>query len=143
MESDGITDEQISFSSRKRNDTKIVRLHHTGTTWIADKKDINPWLQVDLRAQNTEVTRVATQGSHQHNKWVKKYKLQYSNYGVRFQNYKEQGETISKVKLNSNFPVCSLSSLLGQKNPLCNESFVTRFVTMHESAAVQENCCDI
>ena len=165
MESDGITDEQISFSSRKRNDTKIVRLHHTGTTWIADKKDINPWLQVDLRAQNTKVTRVATQGSHQKKKRVKKYKLQYSNYGVRFQNYKEQGETISKVKLirgsdgflnmscslytkpssflNSNFPVSSLSSLLGQKNPLCNESFVTRFVTMHESAAVQENCCDI
>nr|XP_058958801.1 uncharacterized protein LOC131785858 [Pocillopora verrucosa] len=96
MESDGITDEQISFSSRKRNDTKIVRLHHTGTTWIADKKDINPWLQVDLRAQNTKVTRVATQGSHQKKKRVKKYKLQYSNYGVRFQNYKEQGETISK-----------------------------------------------
>ena len=165
MESGGITDEQISFSFRKRNNTKIVRLHHTGTTWIADKKDINQWLQVDLRAQNTKVTRVATQGSHQHNKWVKKYKLQYSNYGARFQNYKEPGQTISKVKLirgsdgflnmscslytkpssffNLNFPVCSLSSLLGQKNPLCNENFVTRFVTMHESAAVQENCCDI
>ena len=99
MESDGITDEQISFSSRKRNDTKIVRLHHTGTTWIADKKDIYQWLQVDLRAQNTKVTRVSTQGSHQHNKWVKKYKLQYSNYGVRFQNYTEQGQTISKVKV--------------------------------------------
>ena len=145
MESGAITDEQISFSSEKHNNEhkKIVRLHHTERTWIADRNDTNPWLQLDLRAQNTEVTRVATQGSHQHNKWVKKYKLQYSNYGVRFQNYKEQGETISKVKLNSNFPVCSLSSLLGQKNPLCNESFVTRFVTMHESAAVQENCCDI
>ena len=66
-------------------------------TWIANNEDSKPWLQIDLRAQNTEVTRVATQGSQK--KWVKKYKLQYSNYGVRFQNYTEQGQTISKVKL--------------------------------------------
>ena len=99
MESGAITNGQISFSFRKSNNTTIVRLHHTGKTWIADENDIYQWLQLDLRAQNTEVTRVATQGSHQHNKWVKKYKLQYSNYGVRFQNYKEQGKTISKVKL--------------------------------------------
>ena len=101
MESGAITDEQISFSSEKHNNEhkKIVRLHQTGTTWIAKKEDSNPWLQLDLRAQNTEVTRVATQGSHQHKKWVKKYKLQYSNYGVRFQNYTEQGQTVSKVKL--------------------------------------------
>ena len=100
MESGAITDEQITSSSQKHKDNaKIVRLHHTGTTWIADKKDINPWLQVDLRAQNTKVTRVATQGSHQKKKRVKKYKLQYSNYGVRFQNYTEQGQTISKVKV--------------------------------------------
>ena len=101
MESGAITDEQITFSSQQHNneDKKIIRVHQIGTTWIAKKGDSNPWLQLDLRAQNTEVTRVATQGSHQHNKWVKKYKLQYSNYGVRFQNYTEQGQTISKVKL--------------------------------------------
>ena len=99
MESGAITNGQISFSSQKRINTAIVRLHHTGRTWIADENDIYQWLRLDLRAQNTEVTRVATQGSHQHNKWVKKYKLQYSNYGVRFQNYAEQGQTISKVKL--------------------------------------------
>ena len=61
MENDVITDEQISFSSQEENDAKIVRLHHKGTTWVADRKDSNPWLQLDLRAQNTEVTRVATQ----------------------------------------------------------------------------------
>ena len=99
MESGAITDGQLSFSYQKENDAKIVRLHHTERNWIADENDTNPWLQLDLRAQNTKVTRVATQGSHQHNKWVKKYKLQYSNYGVRFQKYKEQGQTISKVKL--------------------------------------------
>ena len=99
MESGAITNGQISFSFQKSYNTAIVRLHHTGRTWIADENDIYQWLQLDLRAQNTEVTRVATQGSHHHNKWVKKYKLQYSNYGVRFQNYTEQGKTISKVKL--------------------------------------------
>ena len=99
MESGAITDEQITFSSQKHNNEhkNIVRLHQTGKTWIAKKEDSNPWLQLDLRAQNTEVTRVATQGSQK--KWVKKYKLQYGNYGVRFQNYTEQGQTISKVKL--------------------------------------------
>ena len=99
MESCLITDEQISFSFQERNNMKVVRLHSTQKSRIAYVEDFNRWLQLDLRAQNTEVTRVATQGSHQHNKWVKKYKLQYSNYGVRFQNYKEQGQTISKVKL--------------------------------------------
>ena len=99
MESGLITDEQISFSFQEKNNMKVVRLHSTQKSRIANVEDFNQWLQLDLRAQNTEVTRVATQGSHQHNKWVKKYKLQYSNYGVRFQNYTEQGQTISKVKL--------------------------------------------
>ena len=99
MESGLITDEQISFSFQEKNNMKVVRLHCTQKSRIAYVEDFNQWLQLDLRAQNTEVTRVATQGSHQHNKWVKKYKLQYSNYGVRFQNYTEQGQTIPKVKL--------------------------------------------
>ena len=99
MESCLIIDEQISFSFQEKNNMKVVRLHSTQKSRIAYVGDFNQWLQLDLRAQNTEVTRVATQGSHQHDKWVKKYKLQYSNYGVRFQNYKEQGQTISKVKL--------------------------------------------
>ena len=99
MESGLITDEQISFSFQEKNNMKVVRLHSTQKSRIAYVEDSNQWLQLDLRAQNTEVTRVATQGSHQHNKWVKKYKLQYSNYGVRFQSYTEQGQTIPKVKL--------------------------------------------
>ena len=44
MESGAITDEQITFSSQKHKDNaKIVRLHHTGKTWIPDNKDSNPW----------------------------------------------------------------------------------------------------
>ena len=99
MESGLITDEQISFSFQEKNNMKVVRLHSTQKSRIAYVEDSNQWLQLDLRAQNTEVTRVSTQGSHQHDKWVKKYKLQYSNYGVRFQSYTEQGQTIPKVKL--------------------------------------------
>ena len=37
MESGAIIDEQISFSSQEENNTKVVRLHHTGKTWIADR----------------------------------------------------------------------------------------------------------
>ena len=40
MESGAITDGQLSFSSQKENNAKIVRLHHTGRTWIADENDI-------------------------------------------------------------------------------------------------------
>ncbi|RMX46456.1 hypothetical protein pdam_00000545 [Pocillopora damicornis] len=81
MESGLLTDEQISFSFQEKYNTKVVRLHHTRKSRIAYVEDSNQWLQLDLRAQNTEVTRLSTQGSHQHDKWVKKYKLQYSNYG--------------------------------------------------------------
>ena len=42
MESGAIIDEQISLSSQEENEAKIVRLHHTGTTWIADRNDYNP-----------------------------------------------------------------------------------------------------
>ena len=98
MESGTITEEQISVSSREQNVGKSVRLHHTGKTWVADRNRLNEWLQLDLRAQHTKVTRVATQGSSQGKYRVKKYKLQYSNYGVRFQYYREQGQTPVKVK---------------------------------------------
>ena len=98
MESGAIKQEQISVSSCIRRIVKNTRLHDTEKTWIADWTDSTPWLQLDLRAQHTKVTRVATQGSHRKSYWVEKYKLQYSNYGVRFQYYREQGQTIAKVK---------------------------------------------
>jgi len=47
-----------------------------------------------------KVTRVATQGRYSvYNQWVTKYKLQYSDDGVNFQYYKEQGQTTDKVIL--------------------------------------------
>jgi hypothetical protein len=44
------------------------------------------------------VTRVATQGRNGgYTQWVKRYKLQYSNDGVKFQYYREQRQTADKV----------------------------------------------
>lgn len=65
--------------------------------WSTSFKDTNPWLQVDLGSVYTKVTRVATQGSHSQNQWVTKYKLQYSDDGLNFQNYMEKGQSTDKV----------------------------------------------
>ena len=66
--------------------------------WSARKNDKNQWLQIDLQASYTKVTAVASQGRNQVNQWVTKYKLQYSNDGVTFQYYREQGQTVDKVR---------------------------------------------
>ncbi len=68
----------------------------------ARTNDANQWLQVDLRNTYTRVTRVATQGRNAVNQWVTKYKLQYSNDGVNYQYYREQGKNENKVKSFSN-----------------------------------------
>ncbi|XP_078371862.1 lactadherin-like [Oculina patagonica] len=64
--------------------------------WAAYKSDISQWLQIDLGNLNTIVAGVATQGRSDHNSWVIKYKLQYSNDGANFQYYKEQGQIADK-----------------------------------------------
>ena len=66
-------------------------------SWSASRSDLHQWLQVDLGTENTKVTRVATQGRNDYDQWVAKYKLQYSNNGTNFQNYREQGQTVDKV----------------------------------------------
>ena len=74
--------------------------------WAAGRSDVNQWLQADLGSLQI-VQVVATQGRNYnenwqygyHTQWVTKYKLQYSNDGVTFQYYKEQGEV--KVKTNN------------------------------------------
>ena len=49
-------------------------------------------MQIDLGNQHTKVTRVATQGRNAaYSQWVTKYKLQYSDDGVNFQYYQENG----------------------------------------------------
>ena len=60
--------------------------------WTAWKIDGYQWLQVDLGSQFTRVTGVATQGREDRDRWVTKYKLQYSNETTQFQYYKEKGQ---------------------------------------------------
>ena len=58
---------------------------------------MNQWLQVDLGSENFKITRVATQGRKESAEWVTSYKLQYSDDGVTFHYYKEQGQASDKV----------------------------------------------
>ena len=67
-------------------------------SWSTKRNDLHQWIQVDLGNDNTKVTRVATQGRTDASQWVTKYKLQYSIDGVNFQYYREQGQTVDKVK---------------------------------------------
>ena len=104
MENGTISDAQISASSQWSADYAAIqgRLHFKtipqyGGSWSAHKSDLQQWLQVDLGSQYTQVTRVATQGRHDYSQWVTRYKLQYSNDGVNFQYYREQGQNADKV----------------------------------------------
>ena len=105
MASGAISDEQISASSQHDDNHAATqgRLHFQKTgkkqgAWAAATKDVNQWLQIDLRSYYTRVKRVATQGRNGYDQWVAKYKLQYSNNGENFRFYREQGQTTDKVK---------------------------------------------
>ena len=105
MENGDILDGQISASSELDVDNAAIqgRLYFkvTGTkrgAWSAAQSDRKQWLQVDLGSQFTKVTRIATQGQNGGNtQWVRRYKLQYSDDGVSFQNYREEGQSSNKV----------------------------------------------
>jgi len=105
MENGAIRDEQISASSQWDSNHAAIqgRLYFQATSskagsWSARTNDVNQWLQIDLRKQQTNVTRIATQGRDGHNQWVISYKLQYSDDGQNFHYYREQGQTTDKVK---------------------------------------------
>ena len=108
MESRAITNAQITASSEVNHKHAASNarlnfqeiLHEAAGAWVADGSDDNPWLQVDLGAQYTKVTRVATQGrnSSQYSQWVTKYKLQYCDKNEEFQYYREPGQDADEVK---------------------------------------------
>ena len=109
MESGEISDYQISASSEWDSFHAAIygRLQLAATpgkdggAWSSAISDANQWLQVDLGIHSSSViTRVATQGRDDgtHRQWVTKYKLQYSNDGINFQYYREQGQTADKVR---------------------------------------------
>lgn len=112
MENGDISDAQITASTswNSNHAPAQARLNFQETavkagSWAAAVNDVNQWLQIDLHDTNTVVAGVASQGRDYssswygpHSQWVTKYKLQYSNDGVSFDYYKEQGQTSAKVK---------------------------------------------
>ena len=108
MESQRITDAQITASSEHNSihAASHARLNFqeipnkAAGAWVANASDNNTWLQVDLGAQYTKVTRVATQGRNCLNcsQWVTKYKLQYGDKEEKFQYYGEPGQDTDEVK---------------------------------------------
>ena len=104
MESGTIPDNHIRASSQLDSSHAPFngRLHFQGNgfkagSWSAGRNDLNQWLQIDLGSQYTKVTRVATQGRNAHSQWVTRYKLMYSNDGVKFQYYRDQGKPADEV----------------------------------------------
>ena len=104
MENKAITDRQIGAStewnvnySPSGSRLNTVKKGNKYGAWTARKNDNNPFLQIELGDNKTKVTRIATQGSSDWDEWVKTYKLQYSDDGVNFQYYREQGQTEDKV----------------------------------------------
>ena len=110
-------DSQLSASSQwdGNHDPSQGKLNYQESriksgAWAAALNNGHQWLQVDLGSQKT-VRTLATQGRNydphwphgSHAQWVTKYKLQYSNDGLHFQHYKEQGAV--KVKANILFIV--------------------------------------
>ena len=70
-----------------------------GGAWSAAENDIKQWLQVDLGSNSTRVTGLATQGRDDYDWWVIEYNLLYSSYqNSNFENYREMGQTVAKVK---------------------------------------------
>lgn len=109
MESGDITDDQITASSEYNSKYGWVHARlKKGGFWAAKRNDANQWIQVDLGKIMT-VKGVATQGRpSSYLQYVTKYKLQYSNDGQTFSDYKEEGKSSAKVLNNRSH--CSVES---------------------------------
>ena len=59
-------------------------------------ENTNQWLQVDLR-NTARVIGIATQGRHDYDQWVTKYKLQYGDDGQTYSIYRRNGDTSDTV----------------------------------------------
>ena len=101
MESGAITDSQITCSSQWNSDYACSRARlNKGTIWAARTNNANQWIQVDLGKIMT-LKGVATQGRpSSFLQCVTKYKLQYSNDGQTFSDYKEGGRPSAAVRNN-------------------------------------------
>ncbi|KAM7452301.1 EGF-like repeat and discoidin I-like domain-containing protein 3 [Porites harrisoni] len=103
MESGEISNGQVSASSEWDGNHAAIqaRLYFEAAlgkagSWSAKYNNLDQWLQIDLGSKHTLVTGLATQGRNGYGQWVTKYKVQYSNNGVNFQYYMEQGQAAIK-----------------------------------------------
>ena len=99
IEKGAITDGQISSSSQldENHEASQGRLNLKGS-WSAYANDAKQWLQIDLGSIPVTVTGVATQGSNFQSQWVINYTLKYSDDGLNFQLYKQQGQSEHTVR---------------------------------------------
>ncbi|KAL9968117.1 hypothetical protein ACROYT_G026449 [Oculina patagonica] len=102
MESGLITDAQITASSQYDANHAAIqgRLNFLAGGgkqggWSARSNNPSQWIQIDL-ARYTKVTQVVTQGRNAFNQWVTKYRLQYSEDGLHYRFYYEQGQNSPK-----------------------------------------------
>jgi hypothetical protein len=65
------------------------RLNNAAGSWLPSSFS-DMWLQVDL-LNTTYVKGVATQGRHDYNQFTQQYQLSYSDDGVAWTIYKEEG----------------------------------------------------
>ena len=100
MESDVIPNSQLRASSQRnqvsgpsRGRLNVKESNSLVGAWVALSDNLNQWLQIDLGNRNTNFTHVATQGRNAFStQWVTKYNLEFSDDGVNFQYYEEQGQ---------------------------------------------------
>ena len=118
MESGDISDAQLSASTElvPEKGAKHGRLQSkwngvSGGGWVTKISDTNQWLQIDLLDQHSYVvTKIATQGRNYYSRIVTKYKLQYSDDGVTFLYYREEGQVTDKVRVSK--AAADLSNLI-------------------------------
>ena len=104
MENGQIRDAQITASSEYNENHAAAqgKLNFkagggkTGAWTAGSKNAYYEWLRVDLGRYRT-VTGIATQGRNDAYQWVTSYILQYSEDGVTYVSYKEQGQSSAKV----------------------------------------------
>ena len=94
MENAVIRDSQITASSEysPNHQASNGRLNFKANSgsWSAKTSDLNQWLQVDF-LRPTIITGITTQGRIQHNQFVTKYTVSFSEDENNFQNFNNQG----------------------------------------------------
>ena len=106
MRTGAIPDAQITASSIWDSDHEAFqgRLNFQGIptksgSWSAGRNDLRQWLEVFLGGPPFTVTGIATQGRSDQDQWVTMYRLMFSDDGLRFQRYKENGHVVKVRKV--------------------------------------------